>query len=142
MKPLGFLLFVAGLLIMGFAFSMDTTLEGPFGRIHNVGLLNDRQNRMIAGGFLAVLGAIFLAVTSHEPEPTDEAAIINALIRAIAQGDSARVKALLTPNLNVEQTNEWGGSPIEMAKSHGRDQILAILLEHQAARTRSEAGEA
>lgn len=67
MKYLGHITFSVGLLIVIYAFTIDTSVavDYPNGneyglpdRVNNLGLMADRQNYMIFGGVLAVLGLI------------------------------------------------------------------------------------
>ena len=56
---LGSFLLVAGLAIVGYFFLIfDATVEGGELRVNNLGLLNDKQNGIIVGGILAIVGAI------------------------------------------------------------------------------------
>ena len=59
----GVILLLVGVVLAIKALVMDTTVAPVFGwgtRIHNLGLMNQRTTLMIAGGFAAVIGAVFL----------------------------------------------------------------------------------
>ena len=62
MKPAGILLLVIGSLFLLFGFGMDTTVPTDVGqrRVHNIGLMNERQNTMLLGAALAIVGALFV----------------------------------------------------------------------------------
>lgn len=83
MKAIGIVLLIIGVIAFFVAFNMDTTVASDFGsrRIHNIGLMNDRQNIIIVGGVLAVIGAIFVAFARKSYQPT-ETAIDNSSARA------------------------------------------------------------
>lgn len=81
MKYLGHLTFSAGLLLLIYAFTMDISVAvdyvngNEFGlpeRVNNLGLMADRQNYMILGGVLAVLG--FIAGFASDKKSENESA--------------------------------------------------------------------
>lgn len=61
MKATGIVLLVLGALAFFVGFNMDTSVA-TLGdrRVHNIGLMNDRQNFIIFAAVLAVIGAIFV----------------------------------------------------------------------------------
>ena len=76
MRSLGTIVLIAGLAAMGYAFFMDTSVSvrdnappvlGSFipanMRVNNTGLMQRRQNFLIGGGVLAVIGTILLVAT-------------------------------------------------------------------------------
>ena len=73
MKAIGILVLVVGVLAFFYGFNMDTTVATDFGgrRIHNIGLMNDRQSIIIFAGVLAVIGAVFFGLAG-ENAPTPE----------------------------------------------------------------------
>ena len=67
MKYLGMILFISGLLLVGFALTMDVSLQvdyqygNPLGlpdQVNNLGLMDERQNYMIFGSIICILGMI------------------------------------------------------------------------------------
>jgi hypothetical protein len=67
MKYIGMLLLITGLILIGIGLTMDTTVEVGYDyentlnlpdRVYNIGLLAERQNYLIFGGVLTVLGII------------------------------------------------------------------------------------
>ena len=65
MKAIGIVILIVGVLAFLIGFNMDTSVAtGEFGlrRVHNIGLMNQRQNIIIFAGVLAVIGAIFVAL--------------------------------------------------------------------------------
>lgn len=74
MKALGIIAIVAGILVAGHAMLSDVTVAVPsFGnygtsdtRVNNLGLMADRQNGLIIGGVLSIIGLI-LVVASKPP---------------------------------------------------------------------------
>ena len=66
MKPFGILLCVAAFAALVFGFSFDTSIPtGLGGRVHNIGLMSEKQNILIVGGAMLVAGALFLALSSR-----------------------------------------------------------------------------
>lgn len=66
MRPLGILLCIAAVLALAFGFTYDTSVAtGLGGRVHNIGLMNEKQNIIIAGGAMLVAGALLLALSGR-----------------------------------------------------------------------------
>src|SRR6476619_5935030 len=63
---IGWLVLVLGIIGIVFALNMDTSVDasdpfgGSTGRVNNIGLMNDKQNYLIASSVAAVLGGILL----------------------------------------------------------------------------------
>lgn len=63
LRIFGILLLFCGLAVTAyFFFGFDTSVQSGVGRVHNLGLLADRQNGVIIGIGVGVVGAILLAV--------------------------------------------------------------------------------
>ena len=67
MKYFGYLMFTVGLIVLGVAFTMDTSVavsyinDNAFNlpeRVNNIGLIADKQNYLLFGAILTVLGAL------------------------------------------------------------------------------------
>jgi hypothetical protein len=77
MRKVGIALLAIGFIGLLFGLSMDTTVasDDPTRRIHNIGLMSEKQNVLLVSGVLAVIGALFMVRrsasidTSHAPEP-------------------------------------------------------------------------
>lgn len=82
MKVTGIILLAIGVIAFFVGVSMDTTIATGFGgqRVHNIGLMNDRQNAIIVAGVLAVIGAIFVGF-SKKSQPASENATDNSSVR-------------------------------------------------------------
>lgn len=66
MKPFGILLCLGAVLALIFGLTYDTSVStGLGGRVHNIGLMNDRQNIIIVGGAMLVAGALLLALSTR-----------------------------------------------------------------------------
>ena len=58
----GGLLLVIGIIVAGyFLFFFDPSVYTGFGRVNNIGLLQDRQNGLLVGVAMAIVGAVLLA---------------------------------------------------------------------------------
>ena len=82
MKAIGIVLLVIGSIAFLVGFNMDTSVATDFGgrRVHNIGLMNDRQNIIIFAGILAVIGAVFVALAGKN-KLSPESASVDALTR-------------------------------------------------------------
>jgi hypothetical protein len=66
LRSLGAILLIAGLAVTGYFFlGYDTSVESGYGRVNNLGLMADRQNGIIIGIGLGVVGTIMLAIGSR-----------------------------------------------------------------------------
>lgn len=73
MKGFGIFLLLLGAIAFFVGFSMDTTVSSEFGaRIHNIGLMNDRQNIIVFAGAVAIIGAIFVGFASKNQQTADQ----------------------------------------------------------------------
>lgn len=63
LRTFGALLLIAGLAVAGYFFlAFDASVESGVGRVNNLGLMADRQNGIIVGIGLGVVGTIMLAI--------------------------------------------------------------------------------
>lgn len=63
MKGFGILLLVLGALILLVGFGSDTTVATDDGRrVHNIGLMNEKQNTILFGAAIAIIGAVFIGL--------------------------------------------------------------------------------
>lgn len=69
MRVLGVVLAVLGGLIVLVSLNMDTTVTtgSGLGRVHNIGLLNQRSNTLLTGAVLAVVGVLMLLLGRRPP---------------------------------------------------------------------------
>jgi hypothetical protein len=66
LRTFGVFLLIAGLAVAGYFFlGFDTSVESAVGRVNNLGLMADRQNGIIVGIGLGVVGTIMLAIGSR-----------------------------------------------------------------------------
>jgi len=72
LKTIGIIVLVIGAFVFLIGFNMDTSVATDFGdrRVHNIGLMNDRQNIIIFASVLAVIGALFIGLASKNNQPT------------------------------------------------------------------------
>lgn len=63
LRSIGILLLVCGLAVAAYFFlAFDTSVESGMGRVNNLGLMADRQNGIIVGIGLSVVGTIMLVI--------------------------------------------------------------------------------
>lgn len=68
MRSLGILLTVVGALWLAVALGMDTTVSGPNGRVHNIGLLEIRRNHLMLGALATLVGVLLTIFGKKRPE--------------------------------------------------------------------------
>jgi hypothetical protein len=110
MRTLGKMLLIGGLLVAAYALlGYDTTVAGHDGqRIHNIGLLQDRQNLLIASCVAAIIGALLVATNKGEgrtnrastpnssSEPPTWSPTAERFHTALTQADIATVESMLS----------------------------------------------
>ena len=70
MKLFGALLCVASLIALFIGLSLDTSVGTGLGsRVHNLGLMNEKQNLIIFGGAILIAGALLLALSGSNQGP-------------------------------------------------------------------------
>jgi hypothetical protein len=63
----GWILMGIGLFGLAWALQLDTSVASRYGeRVHNIGLLNTKQNYVIAGGVVAIVGALLAGLGSRK----------------------------------------------------------------------------
>jgi len=62
MRVVGAILLGLGIIIGLAAFNKDVSVDTPYGRVNNMGLMDDRRNYLMAAGVCAIVGAIFIAM--------------------------------------------------------------------------------
>ncbi len=67
LRRVGILLLLAGLVVTAFFFfGFDTSVDSGVGRVNNLGLMADRQNGILIGLGLAIVGTIMLVIGSRD----------------------------------------------------------------------------
>ncbi len=69
MKFGGAICFVLSILLIGYALTMDVSVSTGYGRVNNLGLMSERQNSLIIGGFL-FLASVILHVFARDSSRT------------------------------------------------------------------------
>ena len=66
-KLVGIILLATAFIGLVFGFAMDPSVDTGLGRVNNIGLLNDKQNIIMASGFAAIVG-VLLVLFSRTPQ--------------------------------------------------------------------------
>ncbi len=71
MKTFGILLCIGAAIALVIGFSADTSVATDLGqRVHNIGLMNQKQNIIMLGGSLLVAGTLLLSLSSRTNPPS------------------------------------------------------------------------
>jgi len=66
MKTSGFVALVISAILMLIGLFMDTTVSTEFGSVHNIGLMNEKQNILIFGGLLSIISVLLIGLAKLE----------------------------------------------------------------------------
>lgn len=149
MKIAGVVIGVVGFIILMLGLNMDTTVAvsdvyssslTAGARAHNSGLLSERQNSIMLGLAFVFIGVIVYgfgkiadsrdaraesATTATEPEISSLTS--DELMRAIAQGDLAKVKVFVAAGFGL--TRKSGSMTyVEYADLYNQNEIKQLLL--------------
>ncbi|MFV2950224.1 hypothetical protein [Pseudomonas japonica] len=149
MKIAGVVIGVVGFIILMIGLNMDTTVavsdvySSSFtagARVHNSGLLSDRQNSIMLGLAFVIIGVMLygfgsvaqsrVAGSGWVGSPSEEKPVVmtsDDLMRAIAQGDEAKVREVIASGFDL---NEHSGSMtyLEYADLYSQHKIKALIL--------------
>jgi hypothetical protein len=118
--PLGAVLLVIGGVWLLFALSIDTSvstggLYGAPSRVSNLGLMNEKQNHVLAAGFFLVLGGIFTAVGRPRAGPQPESRQAPAPRPAAVATDGREITtncARCSAPLTAREVSWFRGNPL------------------------------
>jgi hypothetical protein len=160
MKKFGFFLFLLGIIIAVFGMSMDTTVETggqtigsgeyavtvPKSRVHNIGLMNDRQTILYSAGLSLLLGAIFIgfgtlaknapqgqsiaspqAMSSQQPSQLQK--FLSGARISPEEVEGLAALARQHPSIASATSRINGNSLLHVAASYGLRDAAALLLE-------------
>lgn len=99
-KKISRFLILLGIVLIGFGFTMDTSVSSGFGRVHNVGLVAQQQNLLIIGG-IAFLAGIIIFSSNHKSNSTS---ITETLSKPVGDDhlnqDFRNISSMFVENLN------------------------------------------
>ncbi|MFW3898894.1 hypothetical protein [Pseudomonas bharatica] len=149
MKIAGVVIGIVGFIILMMGLNMDTTVavsdvySSSFtagARVHNSGLLSDRQNSIMLGLAFVIIGVMLYGFGSVAQSraagsggvgsPSEVEPVVltsDDLMRAIAQGDEAKVREVIASGLDL---NEHPGSMtyLEYADLYNQHRIKELIL--------------
>lgn len=148
MRTLGAWLLIGGAIVALFAlFGFDTTVSGGLGngRVHNIGLLQDRQNLLIASCAAAVVGVLLLISgrnTNSNPQVRPGGAGIGMPLRAAVSGDFhgainrgeiGIIEELLDSHkVHADGELDTGRGYLQYAVLSRDKPLIKLLLKHRA----------
>lgn len=160
MKKFGYFLFALGIIIAAFGLNMDTTVETdgqtigsgeyavtvPKSRVHNIGLMDDRQTILYGAGLSLLLGAIFIgfgtlatnapqgqniassqAMSSQQPSQLQKFLCGSTISPQEVEGLAALARQ--QPSIAFVTSRANGNSLLHLAASYGLRDAVALLLE-------------
>ena len=68
MKKIGILVLVIGMISLIATLGIDTSVASGSSRVHNIGLMNDKQNFLLISIAILIIGVVFLAVGGRNVE--------------------------------------------------------------------------
>lgn len=71
MRSFGYFVLVVGLLCIVGAFAMDVSVSSGVGRVNNIGLMAERQNLLLVGGLMLLVGVIMAVAWKRQLEAVD-----------------------------------------------------------------------
>ena len=71
MRNFGYFVIVVGLLCLVGALAMDVSVSSGVGRVNNIGLMAERQNLLLIGGLMLMVGVIMAVAGKRQLEAVD-----------------------------------------------------------------------
>lgn len=139
MKGIGIVLLVAGLIGAVFALGMDTSVSTAYGSVNNIGLIAEKQNRLVLAGITAVVGAILFGFASTQQENKSKVTAKmllqspNKIIAAIKMNDIEALSSAIIAGDDFQTKSPKNGlTPLEYAEALEHYEIAALLRAHAA----------
>ncbi len=143
MRNLGITLLILGSVGALVALNLDTSVSTGFGQVNNIGLMNDRQNYLIASCFIALIGVIlFVADRSSSSQSqqltqngesklsaTDTLSPLEQLTDAICTNDIHKATQLAS-KIDFHNLPKDKVSPCELAEMYEHNEIVEILKRY------------
>lgn len=105
------LLIAAGAILIVIALGYDTTIQTGLGRVHNIGLQNERQMLLILGCFLMLAGVILFAVAKLKQTPEEDRRDLEerkaAEAKAAQKLEQARANVAAASNVLSAMRPKW-----------------------------------
>jgi hypothetical protein len=132
MRSLGVLALIVGALVAGYAlFVFDPTVAGYGGdRINNIGRLSDRQNLLIAGSVIAIIGALLAVFGGSTPKDETPEGQFREALRI---GDLKAMEDMLqTGQISASGGTSGGKGWLQIAAAHAALDQARLLLKFGA----------
>lgn len=155
MRVLGIILLLIGIVWLGFALNLPTSIQTPEQQIgagefqitipstevYNLDLANQRQTQLIIASVMVIVGSIFIGFGFLVPQkhsnsentsktPLDTLNI--ALFHAAESGDFDMAYRLIRDGAEINQKNADGKTSVDLAQERGNTRIVDLLLANGA----------
>lgn len=141
MRGMSIAVLLAGIGGLIFALTLDPSIGTAYGRVNNIGLMNEKQNYVIASGLVMVVGAVLFGFSLIAPKT--ESIVVSGegkdsgnIFLWIMKGNEGAVVEYVTEGGDLTLRSTINGmTPLEFARSLGRTKITEIIeREMQAGR--------
>jgi hypothetical protein len=132
MKALGIILFLLACMLGGAVLNMDTSVETGFGRVNNIGLMQEKQNYLIVSGVLAVLGIILMVAAKPKQKP-EKAKYLEFLDIANREDYKGNNKEAIDAYLDALYLLETDNKSYSRKKLQAKEDLINTVKEKVAA---------
>lgn len=154
MRVLGIILLLIGIVWLGFALNLPTSIQTPeqqigagefqitipSAQVYNLDLANQRQTQLIIASVMVIVGSIFIGFGFLVPQkhsnsentsrtPPDENI---SLFHAAESGDFDMAYRLIRDGAEINQKNADGKTSVDLAQERGNTRIVDLLLANGA----------
>lgn len=154
MRVLGIILLLIGIVWLGFALNLPTSIQTPeqqkgagefqitipSTQVYNLDLANQRQTQLIIASVMVIVGSIFIGFGFLVPQkhsnsentsrtPPDENI---SLFHAAESGDFDMAYRLIRDGAEINQKNADGKTSVDLAQERGNTRIVDLLLANGA----------
>jgi uncharacterized membrane protein len=129
-KKLGYIILLLGLSLAMYALFMDTTMPFLFGRINNLGLLNDQQNYLIFS-LILVVTSIFIIFNSSKKDRNKSNLSESPINRTSKYENIEKISSLLEKGILTKEEFEEEKKKILSNSTENEDIISDLKFDNK-----------